>query len=73
MFHRLALLNLPYDTAIPYLWDGQMHDYMPEFVIRRKSDPPVHLILEYDSRDEVKGAAAHTWVGSVNAEGIYGQ
>lgn len=50
-----------------------MHDYMPEFVIRRKSDPPVHLILEYDSRDEVKGAAAHTWVGSVNAEGIYGQ
>ena len=62
--------------AVPYLYNGQMHDYMPDFIIRLKTDPPIHLILEtkgYDPREEVKVAAAQHWVDAVNAEGTYGQ
>jgi type III restriction enzyme len=32
--------------AIPYLHKGQVHDYMPDFVVRLKTDPATHLILE---------------------------
>ena len=32
--------------AIPYLHNGQPHDYMPDFIIRLKTEPPIHLILE---------------------------
>jgi len=38
--------------AIPYLRNGQMHDYVPDFIVRLKADPVSHLILEtkgYDS------------------------
>jgi type III restriction enzyme len=68
--------NASLGFAVPYLFNGQMHDYMPDFIIRLKSDPPVHLILEtkgYDPREEVKSAAAQRWVEAVNAEGSYGQ
>jgi type III restriction enzyme len=30
--------------AVPYLHNGQMHDYMPDFIIRRKGDSPVHVV-----------------------------
>lgn len=62
--------------AIPYLHNGQMHDYMPDFIIRLKTNPVIHLVLEtkgYDPREEVKRAAAERWVEAVNAEGSYGQ
>jgi type III restriction enzyme len=61
--------------AIPYLYNGQMHDYMPDFIVRLKTEPPAYLILEtkgYDPREEVKSAAAQRWVEAVNAEGSYG-
>jgi hypothetical protein len=61
--------------AIPYLHNGQMHDYVPDFIIRLKTDPPVHLILEtkgFDPLEEVKRAAAERWVAAVNADGTYG-
>jgi type III restriction enzyme len=61
--------------AIPYLHNGQMHDYRPDFIIRLKTDPPLHLILEtkgFDELEEVKAAAADRWVAAVNAEGSYG-
>jgi type III restriction enzyme len=61
--------------AIPYLYNGQMHDYVPDFIIRLKTDPHIHLILEtkgYDEREEVKTAAARRWVDAVNAECTYG-
>ena len=61
--------------AIPYLHNGQMHDYVPDFIIRLKTDPPVHLILEtkgFDPLEGVKRAAAERWVSAVNAEGTYG-
>jgi len=62
--------------AIPYLHNGQMHDYMPDFIIRLKTDPPVHLILEtkgYDPLEATKAAAAKRWVDAVNSDGTYGQ
>jgi len=61
--------------AIPYLHNGQMHDYMPDFIIKYKGDGERHLILEtkgYDPLEEVKRAAAERWVSAVNAEGSYG-
>ena len=59
--------------AIPYLDNGQFHDYVPDFIIRLNSG--THLILEtkgYDERSAVKVAAAHRWIGAVNAEGSFG-
>jgi type III restriction enzyme len=61
--------------AIPYLHNGQMHDYVPDFLVRLKTDPRCHLILEtkgYDPLEEVKRAAAERWVAAVNADGTYG-
>ena len=36
--------------AIPYLHNGQMHDYVPDFIIRLKT-PDLHLILETKGYD----------------------
>src|SRR5487761_151573 len=61
--------------AIPYLHNGQMHDYMPDFIIKLKSFGETYLVLEtkgYDPLEEVKRAAAERWVSAVNAEGSYG-
>jgi type III restriction enzyme len=61
--------------AIPYLHNGQMHDYLPDFLIRLNTDEPQHLILEtkgFDPLEEVKRAAAERWVAAVNADGSYG-
>jgi type III restriction enzyme len=62
--------------AVPYLYNGQMHDYMPDFIIRFKGDSSLHVILEtkgYDPLEDVKRAAAERWVSAVNAEGTYGR
>jgi type III restriction enzyme len=62
--------------AIPYLHNGQMHEYVPDFLIKLKSDSPRYLILEtkgFDPSEEVKRAAAGRWVAAVNTEGSYGK
>jgi type III restriction enzyme len=62
--------------AIPYLHNGQIHDYIPDFIVRLNTERPVHLILEtkgYDPLEEVKKAAAKRWVDAVNADGTYGR
>ena len=62
--------------AIPYLHNGQPHDYMPDFIVRLKTEPPIHLILEtkgYDPLADVKKGAADRWVRAVNADGSYGK
>ncbi|MBI3457151.1 MAG: DEAD/DEAH box helicase family protein [Candidatus Rokubacteria bacterium] len=62
--------------AIPYLHNGQPHDYMPDFIVRLRSDPPCLLILEtkgFDPVGEIKAAAAQRWVSAVNADGTYGR
>jgi type III restriction enzyme len=63
--------------AIPYLHNGQTHDYLPDFVVRLDGDGGSgrHLILEtkgYDPLKEVKAEAARRWVNAVNAEGSFG-
>ncbi len=61
--------------AIPYLHNGQPHDYVPDFIVRLKTDPVVHLILEtkgFDDLADVKAAAAERWIAAVNAEGSHG-
>jgi type III restriction enzyme len=62
--------------AIPYLHNGQPHDYMPDFIVRLKAEPAIHLVLEtkgYDPLAETKAGAAQRWVNAVNADGTYGR
>ncbi len=62
--------------AIPYLHNGQTHDYIPDFIIRLKSEPKRHLVLEikgHDPLEEVKRAAAARWITAVNSDRNYGQ
>jgi type III restriction enzyme len=65
--------------AIPYLHNGQMHDYEPDFIVRMKpgnGDAPLNLILEtkgYDPLKDVKRQAAERWVAAVNADGRFGR
>jgi type III restriction enzyme len=62
--------------AIPYLDNSQPHDYMPDFIVRLKTEPPIQLILEtkgYDPLAETKAGAAKRWVDAVNADGTYGR
>ena len=64
--------------AIPYIHNGQAHDYVPDFIVRLKADPHTHLvnlIIEtkgFDDLAEVKTAAAQRWVAAVNADGRMG-
>lgn len=62
--------------AIPYFDNGQMHDYVPDFIIKLKSPKPVHLILEvkgFNPKKETKRGAAERWVKAVNQDGAYGR
>src|SRR5205823_4629416 len=62
--------------AIPYFHNGQMHDYVPDFLVRLKGGGPSHLILEtkgFDPLEEVKRHAAERWVAAVNADGNFGR
>lgn len=59
--------------GVPYFYDGETHDYMPDFVIRLQNKE--HLILEtkgYDELKDVKLKAAERWVNAVNADGHHG-
>ena len=61
--------------AIPYLHNGEPHDYVPDFIVRLTGDPSIHLILEtkgYDELAEVKAQAAERWVSAVNVSGRFG-
>jgi type III restriction enzyme len=62
--------------AIPYLDNGEPHDYVPDFLIRLRGESRRQLIMEtkgYDPLEEVKAAAARRWVDAVNADGRYGR
>lgn len=68
--------NASLGFAIPYLHNGQMHDYLPDYIIRLRANDCRYLILEvkgFDPLEEVKAAAAQRWVSAVNAEGRYGK
>jgi type III restriction enzyme len=60
--------------AIPYLHEGGMHNYVPDFIVRLENG--VHLVLEtkgHDPLEDVKRQAAERWVRAVNAEGSFGE
>ncbi|NLW50321.1 MAG: DEAD/DEAH box helicase family protein [Candidatus Brocadiaceae bacterium] len=63
--------------AVPYVHNGEPHDYVPDFIIRLKpaGGQERYLILEtkgFDELEGVKRAAAERWVQAVNADGKYG-
>lgn len=64
--------------AIPYLHNGQPHDYIPDYLVKLKYEDGSTgmVILEvkgYDQLQEIKKDAALRWVRAVNAEGNYNQ
>lgn len=68
--------NMGLGFAIPYVYNGQMHDYDPDFIIRFKYIPDFHLILEtkgFDPLADIKAQAALHWVNAVNADSRYGR
>ncbi len=61
--------------AIPYLHNGEQHEYVPDFIVRLTGDAARYLILEtkgYDPVAGVKSQAAQRWVQAVNADGGFG-
>jgi type III restriction enzyme len=64
--------------TVPYMYNGEMHDFVPDFIVRMKASEgstPINLVLEtkgYDPLREVKEAAALRWVNAVNADGSFG-
>jgi type III restriction enzyme len=62
--------------GIPYLDNGQKHEFQPDFIVRLKDRPAFHLVLEtkgFDPRADIKHAAADRWVAAVNAAGSHGE
>ena len=62
--------------GIPYLHNGEPHDYMPDFLIRLHDEKKRYLILEtkgFDPLKEIKKSAAERWVDAVNADGAHGR
>jgi type III restriction enzyme len=60
--------------SIPYLHNGQQHNYIPDFIVRL--DGGLNLILEtkgHDPLEAVKTQAAERWVRAVDADGRYGE
>jgi type III restriction enzyme len=61
--------------AIPYLHNGQPHDYLPDFIVHLKGESARYVILEtkgYDGLKEIKHQAAQRWVEAVNVDGSFG-
>ena len=63
--------------TIPYRLEGEMHEYVPDFVIQLNSDCNLKLILESkgfpDPTKGDKAQAAQRWVRAVNLDGRYGE
>ena len=72
---RSFVKNAGLGFAIPYLNNGEHHEYFPDFIVRLDGGGERYLILEtkgYDPLAEVKSQAARRWVRAVNAVGGYG-
>jgi type III restriction enzyme len=67
------------DFAIPYEYEGTPHNYLPDFIVRMKTEDGVDLnmILEVkgfeDEKARAKKTAAQRWVEAVNHHGGYGK
>ena len=72
---RAFVKNAGLGFAVPYLHNGEHHEYLPDFIVRLAGDEERYLILEtkgYDPLKEVKTQAARRWVSAVNAGGGFG-
>jgi len=61
--------------AIPYLHNGEMHEYVPDFIIRLKTNREAYFVLEvkgFDELSEVKRQAATRWCKAVSSDGRLG-
>jgi type III restriction enzyme len=74
---RAFVKNEFFGFAIPYVNNGQDHEYYPDFIVRLGDDPRLMLILEVKGRPDVieqtKAEAARRWIAAVNAEGSFGR
>lgn len=65
--------NASLGFAIPYIHNGQTHDYVPDFLLRLIDGST--LILEtkgYDPLEGTKRDAAERWVRAVNVDARWG-
>ena len=72
---RAFVKNAGLGFAIPYLHNGEHHEYLPDFIVRLACGEERYLILEtkgYDPLKDVKTQAARRWVDAVNANGGFG-
>ena len=68
--------NAGLGVGIPYIDNGQTHEYLPYFVVLLTGDGEQYVIIETkgcDPKEEVKRSAALRWVNAVNAEGSFGR
>jgi type III restriction enzyme len=68
--------NAGLGLGIPYLHNGQQHEYVPDFVVRMEDVEERYLMLEtkgYDPLKDIKAAAAIRWCAAVNHHGGYGR
>jgi len=66
------------DFTIPYEWQGQNHEYRPDYLVRyRANGGEVKIILEVKGfeteQDRQKETAAKRWVRAVNHHGEFGR
>ncbi len=73
---RSFVKNAGLGFAIPYVHNGEQHEYIPDFIVRLEVEEERYVILEtkgYDPLTEVKSQAAERWVHAVNASRRFGQ
>jgi type III restriction enzyme len=76
--HVIAFVkNFNLGFAIPYTYNNEVREYLPDFLVRlqKDGDEVGTLILEtkgYDPLATAKEAGARRWVAAVNTEGSHG-
>ena len=67
------------DFTIPYEFEGATHEYLPDFIIRLRTQEnrEISVVLEVkgfeDEKARAKKTAAQRWVDAVNHDGGYGE
>lgn len=63
--------------VIPYYFNGQQHEYIPDFLVRLETEDERFLIVETKGfereEDRSKKMAAERWCAAVNAHGGFGK
>jgi type III restriction enzyme len=75
---RAFVKNFGLNFTIPYLHNGEPHEYVPDFVARLELPGEEYLITELKGDDwggltEVKRQAAERWCAAINATGEFGR